>query len=412
MTRRLLPLLLLAACGDNGNANVQPDAPVTPPPDAKPGDPLPPGAGIAVVNSDFRNATSISLLDASGTVVKADCINSGSKPPGSTTALSGDVSLPTWPAPGNPVVIVDRRNGALTWLDAACAVKAQLDVSTGFFANPHDVVAVSATKAYVTRYERNATPTAAPGDFDEGDDVLIIDPSVPAVKGRIDLSAYAVTATGAAIQARPERARLVDGKLYVVLNNINDTFDVLTHGRVVIIDTATDKVTGMVDLPDLVNCAHIAYIEAKQQLVVTCAGDYMATDTSLTSGIAYIDVKTGKEAGHVLAAAFGGRPIGAYSGLANDGTVGYVVTPGNSPAPPTDQLWQLDVATGKGMKIVDSDKSFTFGGVLIDPVHQWMYLTDANPAMPRVHVYEGGARKTSINVDTAHSLPPRELAWY
>lgn len=412
MSRRLLVLSLLAACGDNAKLDPTPDAAVDPTPDAGPGDPVAPGAGFAVVNSNFTSS-SISLLDASGTVVKADCINSGSKPPGVTLALSGDVSLPTWPVPGNPVVALDRANGTVTWLEAAtCAVQHQLDVSTGFYANPHDLIAVSATKAYVTRYELNATPTAAAGDFDEGDDVLIIDPSVPAVKGRIDLSSYAVAANGTKIQARPDRARLVNGKLYVVLNDINGGFDVLTHGRVVIIDTATDKVTGMVDLPALVNCGHIGYIEAKQQLVVTCAGDYMAADASLTSGIAYIDVATGAEAGHVLAAAFGGRPIGAYSGLANDGSVGYVVTPGDDPAPPTDKLWRLDVAAGTGSKLADSTASFTFGSVVIDPVHKRMYLTDANKATPRVHVYEDGALKVSLPVDTAHSLPPREMAWY
>jgi hypothetical protein len=147
-------------------------------------------------------------------------------------------------------VTIDRTNGALTWIDArTCTPPRQLDVSTGFFANPHDVLGVSPTKAYVTRYERNPTPTPDPGDRDEGDDVLIINPSTPAITGRIDLSSYAVAVSGATIQARPDRGLVVGNRLIIALSNLSNDFKAAGHGRLVLIDTTTDRVTGTVDLP-------------------------------------------------------------------------------------------------------------------------------------------------------------------
>src|SRR5690606_30268544 len=119
------------------------------------------------------------------------------------------------------LVAIDRSNSALTWIDpSTCMPLRQLDVSTGFFGNPQDVISISPTKAYVTRYELNSTPTADPSDQDEGDDVLIIDPSVPAITGRIAMASYAVAVQNAAIQARPGRALRLGDKLFVALSNL------------------------------------------------------------------------------------------------------------------------------------------------------------------------------------------------
>jgi len=198
-----------------------------------------PSAGLAVVNTDYVT-TSIALLDkTTGAVTNGDCINSGTRPPGNTLTLSGDVVLPSQAQAGNLVVTIDRSNSALTWIDPiTCTPLRQLDVSTGFYANPHDVIAVSPTKAYVTRFERNAAPSADPADHDEGDDLLIIDPAIPAITGRIDLSSYAVAVPGVAIQARPDRALLIDGTLYVALSSLSGDFQTSGTGRLVAIDAA------------------------------------------------------------------------------------------------------------------------------------------------------------------------------
>ena len=172
-------------------------------------------SGAAVINSDFAS-TSVSLLSTQGALVRADCIHSMTTGTGSLT-ISKDVVLPSQPQRGGRIVLVDRGNTALTYLNpATCAVDRQWSVKAGFdMANPHDVVTVSDSKAYVTRYGRNAAPANA---LAAGDDILILDPRDGTIAGRIDLSAYA----SAEHQAPPDRAIIANGKVVVTLNRLND----------------------------------------------------------------------------------------------------------------------------------------------------------------------------------------------
>ncbi len=420
----LATALTAGACGDNAHSSNPPSdagAGSDTGPDAGSGDVATPGAGLVVVNNDPNFATtSISLLDRStGQVTRGDCIDSGAHPPGVTLALSGDVVVPSWPQPGHPVLVIDRANSVLTWLDpTTCAPTHQLDVSTGFAANPHDVIGVSPTKAYVTRYGFNPTPTLDPTDHDDGDDLLIIDPSVPAVTGRIDLSSYVIPVTGAVMKARPDRARLIGDTLFVALNEINDDFGkAVAHGRVIAIDTATDQVTATIDIPELANCADLSYVEASKTLVVLCTGDYLA-DPVQTSGIAYIDVTASPpvEVRHQMASAFGGRTLAAYTGIARDGALGFGVTAGEFGGTPHDQLWSFDVASGQATTVTDAMDSFVYGTVLVDPGHQRLYLTDAFGNAPRVQIYDYSSgtamHQTSVTADAEHGLLPRAIAWY
>jgi hypothetical protein len=415
---RPTPLLICSlacasACGDGargapspdaGSTSPQPDAGSTsPPPDGGAGSP---GIGLAVVNSDYAS-TSISLLDrATGQVRNGDCISSGSRPPRNTLPLSGDVVLPSQPQPGGLLLTIDRTNSALTWIDpSTCTPLRQLDVSTGFYSNPHDVIGISPTKAYVARYERNAAPTPDPSDNDEGDDLLIIDPSVPAITGRIDLASYAVAVAGTTIQSRADRALLIEGKLYVALSNLSGDFQVAGHGRLLVIDPATDQVTGM-------------YAAASRTLVVACGGAFSDADQAAGSGVVYIDLGASPpvETHRHAATRFGGRAIAGYSGIANHGALGFGVTFGELGGI-KDQFWVLDAASGRTTKLADASDAFTLGTVLIDPARERVYLTDANAATPRVHIYEysnpaAPAREASINPDPSLGLPPREIEWY
>jgi len=241
---------------------------------------------------------------------------------------------------------------------------------------------------------------------------------VPAITGRIDLSSYAIPVIGAVMRARPDRARLIDGTLFVALNEISSDFSALAHGRVIAIDTATDRVTATIDIADLANCVDMSYVEATRTLVVLCTGDYTAADQAQTSGIAYIDVTASPlvEVRHQLAAAFGGRPLGAYSGIASDGALGFGVTPGVFGGEPHDQLWSFNVASGRATRITDASDSFVYGTVLVDTGHQRVYVTDAFATTPRVQLYDYSSgtavHQTPVATDAAHGLPPREIAWY
>lgn len=409
--------LALGACDDKSTAS----------PDAGPGVPPPPPAegpriarGLAVVNSDYIS-TNISLLDReSGQVTNGECIDSGTQTPVVTLALSGDVVLPLQLQPGGLLVTLDRTNSALTWIDpAACTPLRQLNISTGFYANPHDLVGISETKAYVLRYERNANATADPADYDEGDDLLIIDPSIPAITGRIALASYAAQVPGASIQARPDRALLIDGKVYVALSNLSDDFQTGGPGRILVIDPASDQVTGRIEIPDLQNCSGLSYVESTKTLIVACAGMFSSPDQAAGSGIVAIDVGAAPpvEVRRQPATPFDRRAIAGFSGIARDGALGFGVTFGTNDGTLMDRFWTIDTASGTATMLADSSEGFTFGTVLADPERQRVYLTDANAAAPLVHLYDYSSSgvptlQTSVDPNPSVGLPPREITWF
>lgn len=393
----LTALVGAAACGDDSSTFGAPNL----------------GSGFAVVNSDFA-VSSISLLDNNGKLAAGDCFSSSTKVPGATLALSGDVVLPSAAQPGNEIVAIDRGNASLTWLSPeTCKPLRQLDVSTGFKANPHDVIGVSSTKAYVLRYELNPTPGAK--QFDAGDDILIIDPSKPAITGRIDLAPYAVQGTGPKIQARGDRALVIDGTMYVALSDLSADFQTAGPGRLVMIDTATDKVTGTVDLPDLNNCSGLSFLDDKNTLFVSCQGLFALADPSSTSGVFAVDVSASPpKVTHIAAATpFGGLPLGSYSGVARDGALGFAVTSGAFTPPPTDVLWTFDPVAGTATALSTATESFVYGIVLVDAGNQRVYLTDATSTKPQVLEFTYTATgtpklATGVSVSPA-GLPPREF---
>ena len=191
---------------------------------------------FALVRSDYQS-TQVSLVNDGGAVTSASIVSSGTRAPGATSALSSDVVLPHDPPASGALVLIDRYpNGIVTWLDAESgAVEGQLNVTPGFGSNPHDYLEITPNKAYVTRFETNRAPGRVP--FDEGGDILVIDPSQRSLSKRIELSAY-----GGAVDPRPDRMTLANGRAYVTLSRLDASFERAEDGLVVVIDVDSDRV--------------------------------------------------------------------------------------------------------------------------------------------------------------------------
>ena len=221
-----------------------------------------------MLNTDF-SATSVSLLNTNGELVKPDCIHTTLV--NGTATVSGDVILPSQPQRGGQLVLIDRGNTALTFINPAdCSVARQISVKGGFNRpNPHDVVILADDKAYVTRFEKNTDstdPTTA------GDDLLIIDPRDGTVTGHVDLSPYAVAVADTTIQARPDRALIAGGKVVVSLNEADAKFYAYGEGHLVVVDPATDAVTQDLALTGLKGCEGMTYLADSKLLLVVCGG--------------------------------------------------------------------------------------------------------------------------------------------
>lgn len=375
--------------------------------------------GMAVINSDFKS-TSVSLVDPnSGKLTQDDCIDSGSVTSTLSMALSGDVVLPSSTQVGDPLLLLDRMNSALAWVaPGTCKVMRQISVGTGFYANPHDVVSLSESKAYVTRFETNVSPGAMANDG--GDDILIIDPTTGAINGRIDLSSYATDVSGYTIEARPDRALFVDGKVYVSLGNMTQDFMTTGAGRVVVLDPSTNGVLGTIELPMYKDCSQLDFISSSNTLVIGCGGDSSAalSDQVAQSAIVLVDISgaTPVVKKSIGASATGGRPISSAFAVAGDNLI-VAATYGDYMGPAVDALWALQLDSGKATKIADGDGSFVFGGVSWSAPNHLVYVTDAGTTNPTVRIFDVSnpsavKARSSFVSNPKSGLPPRQIGWY
>ena len=400
----ILTILALPACGDDTGVF--------------PGHDGGSGTGIVVVNSDY-SSSSVSFLDRDGNLLMDGCLNSGSGSPGLSMTLSGDVVLPTQVPAGGPVAIVDRGNAAITWLDATtCALLGQLAVGTGFASNPHDVVTLSPSKAYVTRQDQNLSATPTPNDFDDGNDVLIVDPSVLKIVGRIDLLPFAPTST--AILPRADRALLAQGRVFVSLNAISANYASYGLGRVIIIDPATDQVTGVIDLPGVKNCGAMTYVAETKRLFVACNGAYGDKAVQAAgSAIVAIDLEQTPPVvvAQAPAASAGSAPLSNLTVAALDGATALAVTEGTLSNTPPDGLWSLPLDGKAPVKIFDSAEGFAIGAVLYDQERHRVLAADGtmtSSAYLRMFDFSSGGFVAGKPVKTnpTQKLPPRALAFY
>jgi hypothetical protein len=377
----------------------------------------PAASGMAVLNSDF-SSSSLSLLNTQGGLVRPDCVHSMSAGAGSQT-ISGDVVLPSQPQRGGQVVLIDRGNSALTFVNpATCAIDRQLSVKAGFQKpNPRDVVIVSDSKAYVTRYEKNAAPANA---LAAGDDVLIIDPRDGTVTGRIDLASYASQVGGTPVQARPDRALIAAGKVVVTLNNINGSFTAIGEGGLVIIDPATNAVVQHLPLAGVKNCEGMDYNPATRTLLVACNGSYLSAEQTLESGVAVVNMATtpASVTRVISGVAFNTRPVTFLWVLALPTATApnraFTSTMGSFGGLP-DTLFAFDSVTGVATPFA-SAPPFDLGRPAL-AANGRLLMPDATTATPRVHVYDGrgtGApvKELAFEPDTVNHLPPREISSY
>ncbi len=374
----------------------------------------PAAKGLAVVNSD-RMTTTISLVALGGTSVATDkCIGSGSATAQLSAALSGDVVLPSQTQPGNELVVIDRKNGVLTWIDpTTCQVRRQLNAGSGWASNPHDLVGgLPEGKGYVTRQGRN------PARADEGNDVLVIDTARAEAKGRIDLRPWATPSEtpGKTILPFPSRAVAIGDRVYVALNNLSDDYAAAGAGRVVAIDAARDTVVQAIELPGLKNCGTVEAVrlaDGSDALAVSCGGPYSDGDKQIdSSGIAWVNLaKSPPEVSIVRAAGFG-RPVSSFDLVVLQPKAAFTVINGDGMMV-NDAVWGFDFTSAGGAprKLFDGGSSYVLA-IAGDAARGTLYVLDAAKAQPLVHVLNADGTKTASFASSSSGLPPRALALY
>ncbi len=104
------------------------------------------------------------------------------------------------------------------------------EFSTGQGSNPHDILALSSQKAYVTLYEPESQTTA--------EEILIVNPSNGATLGMIDLTP--IIDDDGDQQVRPERMIQVGDEVWVLIQDLSSAFIADTNGKIAVINSTTD----------------------------------------------------------------------------------------------------------------------------------------------------------------------------
>jgi len=375
--------------------------------------------GFAVVSSDYQSSN-VSLLDPTGEVLSASFISSGSTTAGLSASLSGDVVLPTRSTRAGRLALIDRSPASvLTWVDLRSGeVEAQLSVATGFDSNPHDYVELSPSKAYVLRFDENLASGREP--FDGGNDVLVVDPTAPAITGRIDL-APAMAGVASRFVAHPDRAARVRDRVVVVLGVYRTDLLETAPSRLVVIDPLADAIVQTVVLDGYHACSSLAVSPDEDELAVACAGEWGGDDRPDidTSGLVRLRVADQLEIVHRHRAIdFGQGPIAFgldYASRRYLLLTTYGQFDGRGEPAADDTLIELDLETNESRGVLRSaGKPFTLGDVRCDSTCGVCVVTDAERQGGVVHrltVEHGGVSEpTAIRVDDEIGLPPRCLA--
>jgi hypothetical protein len=375
--------------------------------------------GLASVNSDY-SSTSLSLLKTTGGVAVSDCVQSTALPNSSAKTISGDAVLPSQPQRGGYLVLVDRTDGVLDFVDTtSCFIARQIAVPGGGKTNPHDIVITSDHRAYVTRYDADST---ASSPQQVGNDVIVIDPTNGTFISRISLDGYASSGNSSGpVLARPDRALIANGLIVVSLNQVDATFGTYGDGAVVLLDPATNAVSSSIPLPGLYNCEGMDYIASSSTLLVSCGGGYSNPNRPLQSGIAVVDLgATPPRLDHVISSiAFDGRPLDFswVLGAATPGAPTRAFTGSTDPASVgRDAMFQFDFTSG-AVVTVTTGPSFTLGAPAISG--QTLFVPLGLDKAPAIELFDVSGPVTTapqsvamFNPDLGNSLPPRQIAWY
>jgi hypothetical protein len=414
MTRLGLSALLLATLtGACSATRIAPDTQgVTVPPG-------PCGRGIVVVESDYQSSN-VSLLDFEGNGLSESLASSSTESAGFGAALSGDVVVPSSTQSGSEIVLIDRfPTGVLRFVNLATAkITAELALGTGFPSNPQDYLKLTAERAYVARYEANPNPGRKA--WDAGGDILVVDPSVPAITGRIELSA-ALAGEPAKYSPHPARLLNVSGRVFALLAAYANDYSSGTSSRLVELDPETDSLRSTLVLEGWRGCVALAVSPDERELAVACTGDDLrSTEPKLEgSGLVTLDIEGVPRVDKQFeASALGDAPLGfglAYA--ATDvllfGTLGHLDDAGAPAA--QDSLRRLDLASGQVTLLLQSaGEPFTLGGVRCAVSCGACFAADAKRSggsVLRFALDSMGnlAAPSAIRAETQVGLPPRYL---
>ena len=393
------------------------------------------------VTANDRSVTSVALLDPEGELLQADFISSGAAPAGLTTALSGDVVLPTRSGDPKTLTLLDRfRTDVITRLDPMRGVvlgqvRTHEGSDTSYSSNPQDFVYLGPGDAWVTRYN----PDLVGAGGEQGTDLVHLDPTEMMLSGRrIDLSALNGKGerenpdTGeveeVTVFARPGKIVRLGEHLVAGLSRLSASFDAIGDGMVALVDLEQEQAEGFV-LPGLQNCTQVVPVpDDPERVAVACTGFYRG-EPRATAGIALLRLEQGALMVERLwqAKTDPDSALTIYGLVALSATRLVAVEPGAraqtnddgeelSPAT-VDVLYEIDLQSGEQREVFRAGGRFVIGDGTFSPRGGLLLIPDGSvddegtptAGVRRFHVQGDEFQELDL-VEVHDALPVRQVA--
>ncbi len=299
--------------------------------------------GIAVVMSDYQSSE-IALLSPDGTVMSPAFLSSAStSASGLAAPLSGDIGVASTTR-REQLVIVDRYGtNVLSFVDVDSAeVTAQLPVGTGFDANVQDYLELDGERALVPRLGQNQQPGREP--FDAGSDVLVVDPSEPAIVDAIEMP------TEAEYRPNPSAIVRVGDDALVTLHHARADFGASADSELVALSARDLSLAYRLPLEGLSNCGRAELSPNGELLAIACSGHLQRTGAVTEperSGLLLLDATTRppRELRRLMALDVIGAPMQSSVELVTE-RLALIKSQTPLGADADNQLWALDLETG------------------------------------------------------------------
>src|SRR5690606_13597380 len=127
-----------------------------------------------------------------------------------------------------------------------------------------------------------------------GNDVLVIDPSVPEITGRIDLMPSLEGAPDG-FYPRADRALLAGGRLRVLAVGFNQNFTERLASRLISIDPERDRIEHVLVIDGMHSCSDLALAPSGTRLALACNGAFGQDPESGFSDSGIVLLSVGKK---------------------------------------------------------------------------------------------------------------------
>ena len=296
---------------------------------------------------------------------------------------------------GGLIYVVNRLGGDnIQILDPAHGFSTINQFSVGNGSDPHDIAVVSATKAYVTRYNET--------------DLWIVNPSTLARTGAISLSALA-DADGI---PEMDQLLLVGDRLFVSVQRIdrNGSWGPVGTSYFAVVDVAADT---LIDVdPSTDGSQAIALTAANPfsavqmdastgNIYVACAGEWGAAD----AGVEAVNPVTFASEGMLLAGPTAGGDITDVELV--DGQIGYaIITDSNF----HNVLLRFNPTTGALINTVYAPGAFVLQDIERSPTGE-LFLADRTATNPGIRIYDAQSGTEITSAPLGVGLPPFKITF-